>query len=69
MKSSLGLGPRGLLMYESYLTMYSTQSTISSYFGAQRFGVHLWIIPMYMRSIRRLGIRRIQKYRSQDGGK
>jgi hypothetical protein len=49
--------------------MYSTRSTILSYSGALRFGVHSLRTPMHMHNIRRLGIRRIKEDRSQDGGR
>ena len=67
--SSSGPGLSGHLMYAFYLTMYSTQSTISSYSGAMRFGVHSLRTPMHMHNIRRLDIRRIKEERSQDNGR
>jgi hypothetical protein len=59
-----GPGLLGHLIYEYYLITYSTQSTILSCFGTLRSGIHLLAIPMRMRNIRRLGIRRISQKRS-----
>jgi hypothetical protein len=62
-KSSLGLGLSGHLMYKSYLTIYSTQSTILSYSEVLRSGIHLFRTPMHIHSIKRPGKRRIEKRR------
>jgi hypothetical protein len=68
-KSSFGPVLLGHLLYEYFLIMYSIQSIILSYFGALKYGIYLWRIPMCMRNIRRFNTKRIRKEGNQDGGK